>query len=112
MKKILAFALVAGLAACGDKTRVAQVSETPAPQAVAAAIEDMKPDPDRELALQIGHAMEEAKLYGIDVVAKDGVVTLWGTTLNAPDQARASQIAAGIDGVKAVENRLQVVAGS
>jgi len=110
MKKTLAVTLLAGLVACGDKPTIAVANATPV--AKTEAIEVARVDPDQELALRVTRAIEEAKLHGIDVVAVDGVVTLWGTTSSKQGLLRAAQIAAGVDGVRAVENRLQVVVGS
>ena len=112
MKKTLALALILGLAACGEKPTLPPVSAAPLPSAVAAPVEPAKPDPDKELARLVARAIEEAKLYGIDVEAASGVVTLWGTATNDKDRGRAGDIAARIEGVKAVENKLQIVTGS
>jgi osmotically-inducible protein OsmY len=110
MKKTLIVTLLAGLVACGDKPTIAVAHATPV--AKAEAIEVAKVDPDQELALRVTRAIEEAKLHGIDAVAVDGVVTLWGTTPTRQAQLRAAEIAAGVEGVRAVENRLQVLVGS
>jgi osmotically-inducible protein OsmY len=57
-------------------------------------------------------AIDEAKILGIDARAVDGVVTLWGATVSARERSRAGEIAARVEGVKALENRLEVVTGS
>lgn len=49
---------------------------------------------------------------GIDVATEKGVVSLYGTIPSDAGRARATQIAAAVDGVKGVENRLAVVQGS
>ena len=110
MKHTFAFALILGLVACGDKAQVAAVSDTPAPKLVSAEV--VKSDPDKELAQRVGRAIDDARLQGIEVAAADGVVTLWGTTLSAKERSRAAEIATNVEGVKAVDNRLEVVAGS
>ncbi|HEU4430462.1 MAG TPA: BON domain-containing protein [Myxococcota bacterium] len=46
----------------------------------------------------------------VNVDTEDGVVTLFGTVATAADRARAAHEVKKIDGVKAVENELQVVA--
>lgn len=123
MNKALALALILGLAACGEEPKpaaakpeppkpVAQPAVTPAAAPQAAATEVPKADPNKELAGRVKRAMEEGKLDGIDVTASDGVVTLWGTTGSAGERSRAAQIAGKVDGVKSVENKLQVVKGS
>lgn len=116
MKKALAFALMLGVAACGDKAKVAPVSDTAPPTSVAAPIvpaaEPVKADADKELARRVERAIQDAKLHGIDIVAASGAVTLWGTARTAGERTRAAQTAAGVEGVKSVDNKLAVVAGS
>jgi len=110
MKTTLAVALILGLAACGDKPALTPLAQAAAPaEAKAQAI---KPDPDQELAQQVMRAIDEARIPGIEAIAADGVVTLWGTTVSANERARAGEIATRIQGVKTVENRLEVVSGS
>jgi osmotically-inducible protein OsmY len=111
MKRTAVFALILGLAACGDKPSVAPVAEAAPPKAITVAAQE-KPDADKELAQRVMRAIDEAKLHGIEAVAAEGVVTLWGTTVSAKDRTRAGDIAVRVEGVKAVENRLEVVAGS
>jgi len=63
----------------------------------------------------VKRALEEtAKIQaaGIDVTANDGNVTLWGTTTTAAEKNRAARAARKVEGVKAVENKLQIVKGS
>ena len=111
MKHAFAHVLILGLAACGDKpATVAAVAALP--KAVAAPVERAMPDADQELARRVRRAMEEAKLHGIDVVVSGGIATLWGTTASAREKSRAAEIARNVEGVEAVENRLEVVAGS
>jgi osmotically-inducible protein OsmY len=112
MKNPLVLALILGLAACGEKHSLAPVAQAAAPQPVAMAIEPEKVDADKELAQRVMRTIDEAKILGIDARVADGVVTLWGTTLSAGDRSRAGEIAAHVDGVKAVDNRLQIVTGS
>jgi osmotically-inducible protein OsmY len=114
MKKTLAVALILGLAACGEEPSLAPVAQAaaPKPMAVAVAVEPEKIDADKALAQRVMRAIDEAKIHGIDAVVADGTVTLWGTTSTKRARLRAGEIAAGIEGVRAVENRVQVVAGS
>jgi len=44
----------------------------------------------------------------IDVTAYGGVVSLWGRVPSAKESRRAEQIAAGVEGVQRVENKLTV----
>ena len=117
MNKSIAFALTLGLAACGgDKPKLAPAAEAAVSKTVVAAplpvAEPAKSNADKELAQRVSRAIEGAKLHGIDVVATDGVVTLWGATPTAKQRERAAQVAAKVQGVKAVDNKLAVVTGS
>jgi hypothetical protein len=114
MKNTFAVALILGLAACGDEPSLAPVAQAaaPKPMVVAAVVEPQKVDADKELAQRVMRAIDEERIHGIDAVAVDGVVTLWGTTSTKRARSRVADIAASIDGVRAVENRVQVVVGS
>ncbi len=127
-------ALALALAACGeDKAPPKPAAEkSPAPQAqpappkteampapaatpAPAQAEAPKPDVDQALAAAVKAALEADKrvnAQGIDVTAKGGVVTLWGTVARAERRARAVTIARAVPGVKSVQNNLQVVSGS
>jgi hyperosmotically inducible protein len=122
MKPILIALCVASLAGCDalsmgqKKTAEAQApAAAPAPTAAEAPKAYAKIDPDGELAARVKKALEaEPKIHaaGIDVTAAEGTVTLWGTTVNDGERSRAAKLASGVDGVKAVENRISVVKGS
>lgn len=95
------------------KAPEAKAPEAKAPEAKAP--EAPKPDPNKELAASVQRALEgEAKIQaaGIDVTARDGKVTLWGTTTSNDERARAGRAAARVPGVKSVDNKLAVVRGS
>lgn len=111
MEKTLAVVLVAALAGCGARPSLAPVAEAAAPKVITAAAEPVN-DADQDLARRVMRAFDEAKLNGIEAVSADGVVTLWGTTVSHQDRLRAGDIAMRVDGVKAVDNRLEVVSGS
>jgi osmotically-inducible protein OsmY len=111
MKKTLAIALLAGLAACGDKPSIGPVAQAAAPKAIATRVEAVT-DADKELANRVMRAFDDAKIHGLEAMSAEGVVTLWGTTVSSKDRIRAGEIAARVEGVKAVENRLEVVSGS
>ena len=91
MKNTVAAVLVILLAACGD---------APAPKAV-----EKKPAVEPKIEAKVEAA-------GIDVTAKGGAVTLWGTAATDAERRRAAQIAAKVEGVKSVDNRIAVVKGS
>jgi len=112
MKKTLAVSLLLTLAACGEPPAVAPNAHAAAPVAVKVSVQPETPDADRDLARRVMRAFDDAKLHGIEAVSAEGIVTLWGTTVNVKDRVRATDIAGRVEGVKAVENRLEVVSGS
>jgi hyperosmotically inducible periplasmic protein len=123
MTRILAITLVTALSACSEPPPPAPKPATPPPQAAAPeapkpeakAPEAPKPDPNKELAQRVKQALEgEAKIQAaaIDVTAKEGRVTLWGTAATAAERNRAGQIAQKIEGVSSVDNQITVVKGS
>lgn len=70
---------------------------------------------DKELAGRVKAALAAERnlnAHGIDVVAKDGAVTLFGTAETRARRDLAQKVAGNVDGVKSVENKLAVVAGS
>jgi hyperosmotically inducible protein len=127
MTRILAIAVIAALAtACSEPppppakpaappTPPPQAAKPEAPKPEAKAPEAPKPDPNKELAQRVKQALEgEAKIQAaaIDVTAKDGRVTLWGTAATAAERNRAGQVAGKVEGVSSVDNQLKVVKGS
>jgi hyperosmotically inducible protein len=124
-------ALALSLAACGEdkappkpaaQMAPARKAQPAAPKAEAMPApggapkaEPPKPDADQALATAVKTALEADKsidAQGIDVTAKGGVVTLWGTVAQAGRRTRAVKIARSVPGVKSVQNNLQVVSGS
>jgi hyperosmotically inducible protein len=70
---------------------------------------------DKELAGRVKTALlaeRSINAHGIDVVAKDGAVTLYGTAETRMRREMAEKVAARVAGVKSVENKLAIVAGS
>jgi hypothetical protein len=126
MKKALPVALILGLAACGDSApppKPAAQPAAPPAQAIAPAPkapevkapEAPKPDPNKELAQRVKQALEgdrKVQAAAIDVTAKDGRVSLWGTAATASERNRAGQIASKVEGVASVDNQIKVVKGS
>jgi len=126
MRKLLAACAIAALAGCGDsapppKPAAQPAAPAPAPQAAAPkapeakAPEVPKPDPNKELAQRVKQALEgdgKIQAAAIDVTAKEGRVSLWGTTATAGERNRAGQIAGKVDGVASVDNQIKVVKGS
>jgi osmotically-inducible protein OsmY len=118
MKTILAVALTVALAACSEAPKPPQIAKPAAPTPAAPeskAAEALKPDPNQELAARVKKALEEEaniQAAAIDVTASAGVVTLWGTAASADERGRMAQVAAKVEGVKSVENKLAIVKGS
>jgi hypothetical protein len=126
MTRILATAAILALAACGDSAPPAKPAaqpaspapqaSTPPPQAPEAkAPEALKPDPNKELAQRVKQALEgdgKVQAAAIDVTAKDGRVSLWGTAPTADERSRAAQIASKVQGVASVDNQIKIVKGS
>jgi len=112
--------LALALAACGDSAPPpklvamnAPVQPTPAPAQKPA--EDPQAAADKMLAASVKDALLAEKTlnaHDMDVVAKRGVVTLFGTTKTHVLRSVAEKVAARVSGVTLVENKLAVVAGS
>ena len=70
---------------------------------------------DKELAGRVKSALvaeRNLNAHGIDVVVKDGAVTLFGTAETRMRRDLAEKVAGRVEGVKSVDNKLAVVAGS
>ena len=81
----------------------------PAPQAAPQA------SPDEALAARVRRALAETRAVsgqGVEVTAKDGVVTLFGTVPEKAERAKVEKFVAGLDGVQSVVSKLVVVRGS
>ena len=114
---LLAATLSVALAACSDTSKplpTANAAPKPAPEAK--AVEAPRPDPDKELAARVKKALDEQKPKilgaGIDVSANGGAITLWGTAASAEERSRAGRVAVKVEGVKSLDNKLEIVAGS
>jgi len=82
---------------------------------VAQEVVAMRADPDAALAEKVKKALglETGSMpYGVEVTAQDGHVELWGTVDSSGARKRLEVTAAGVVGVRAVENRLQVDPGA
>ena len=124
----LAVGLAFGLAGCGEDppppkpvARAPATSPPPAPQAedkpapAAKSAEAGRAAADSALAARVKEALLAEKslnAHGIDVGARDGVVTLFGTVESKARLEQATKIAGGVEGARSVENKLVVVAGS
>jgi hyperosmotically inducible protein len=131
---LLAIAVALGITACGKDEKpkptaqppassqapTAQPAPAPKTAAPAVAAKPAAPppaaaDPDKVLAAQVKVALERSKAVPgqqIDVTAKGGAVTLWGTVGDSTEQAKAVEAAKSVPGVKAVDNKLSIVKGS
>ena len=125
MRNVLAVAAILALAACGDsapppapKAAAAPVSQASAPEQPkpeAKVAEAPKPAPNKELAQRVKQALEsDNKVQGgaIDVTAKEGRISLWGTASTPGERNRAAEIAGKVQGVASVDNQIKVVKGS
>jgi hypothetical protein len=121
MIRLLVLSLVLALAACGKEAPKPQaaksgaVSEAPAaPAAAVAAPEPAKPNPDRTLAERVKKALDGGMVQAaaVDVTASAGVVSLWGAVSDPEERSRAARIAAEVEGVQRVDNKLVIVKGS
>ena len=61
---------------------------------------------DSTLALAVADALLSAKIGGVQILARDGRITLTGKVDNAAAAVRALKAAQSTPGVRAVENRL------
>jgi osmotically-inducible protein OsmY len=95
------------VAACDSHSPV----ESIVPQEAALA----NTDPDAALADKVEKALgtDDAPLaFGVEVTARDGKVELWGTVDSHAARKRFELIAAGVVGVKSLENHLKVDPGA
>ena len=132
---LFALAAALGLAACGsDAPETIQYptsASAPARPADAGASPPVPPQPssqpsersdssalptyDGTLAAMVESAIKaepELNTLGIDVSAVDGVIYLRGEARTREARRLATEVASKVDGVKAVENELFVMAGS
>jgi hyperosmotically inducible protein len=85
----------------------------PVPEKPAAASAPV--NPDLALAERVKSALAATSglnAHRIDITVKDGSVTLFGTAETKAQREAAGKSAAAVTGVRSVENKLAVVAGS
>ena len=126
---LLAGALtVVGLAACSEEeppkaAPPAVVQPAAAPEPTPAEIRNATsepaptpvPDPNAELASKVKTALRTTpglEALAVDVVAADGVVTMFGTADSRDSVEKAGKAASDVPGVKSVQNKIVVVRGS
>lgn len=86
-------------------------ASAPAAQAVASATASASKASNRALAKRVRRTLAKTSgmvLTNISVRAKDGAVTLVGSVPSAELVGQAAQVAASVDGVSSVTNRLSV----
>ena len=123
----LAAVLALTLSGCGKETppkpavqaipvpAVPPQQEAPKADAEKMAAQAARALADKDLASRVKAALvaeRSINAHGIDVVAKDGAVTLYGTAETRMRKDMAEKVASGVDGVRSVENKLAIVAGS
>jgi osmotically-inducible protein OsmY len=98
------------LAACDSTTSSEGVLDPGVAQQVVAE----RADPDRALAEKVKKALgtEEGAAYGVEVTATDGRINLWGTVDSTAARKRLATTAAGVVGVRALENHINVDPGA
>jgi len=126
---LLASALLVSLAGCGEEeppkaappAAVAQPAPAPEPKPaeIRTAASEPAPtpaaDPNAELAGKVKTALRTTpglEALAVDVVAADGVVTLFGTADTRDSIEKAGKVTADVPGVKSVRNKILVVRGS
>jgi len=97
------------LAACDSSSSEGVVDPTVAQQLVAA-----RANPDMALAEKVRKALGtgEGAGYDVQVTAADGAVTLWGTVESTAERKRMATTAAGVIGVRALQDNLRVDSGA
>lgn len=120
---LLAFAI----SGCGQEAppkqavKVVPVPTSPTAEDTAKAepakpsVEAARAAADKELAGRVKAALGAERTlnaHGIDVVASNGAVTLFGTAETRMKRDIAGKVAASVAGVKSVDNKLAIVAGS
>jgi len=118
--------LAMSLSACGPTSppqltaQPAKPPAQPAPRQEAKATPPRNPEApqasaDAGLAARVKNALHSERMlraYGIDVDARDGEVTLFGSVESPMKIEMALTVARNVNGVKSVVNKLVVVAGS
>ena len=100
-----------GIAACD----VAHNQEITIEPSVAVQLHAERVDPDKALAEKVKKSLgigEEPLAFGVEVTAHDGRVELWGTVDSTNQRKRFGLTAAGVVGVRALENHLAVDSGA
>ena len=104
-------AIALTLAACDTSQNTEAVLDPSVAQQLVAA----RADPDRALAEKVKTALgldTGQGAYGVEVTASDGTVQLWGIVDSTAVRKRFEVTAAGVVGVKALENWLVVDPGA
>ncbi len=102
----------------GGAADAGKAAATPVPAPAAAAPKAGEPSAAGEnaaLAAKVKSALAaeaELKMLAIDVNASGGTVMLFGTADTRANRERAGKVAAGVEGVKSVQNNLVLVKGS
>jgi hypothetical protein len=119
---ILAFLAAFALGACSESEPPKPAAPQPVkplaqPAPAAAPAPDPAPAPsaDALLLARVTRALRDAREVdgqGVDVTVSGGTVSLFGTAASEDARRAIERFVAGLDGVKAVVNKLVVVRGS
>ena len=114
-KPMILAATIAAMAFALAGCDVSQETDAAVEPAVAQQLIAARADPDRALAEKVERALgidTGSTPYGVEVTAWDGRVQLWGTVDSTAIRKRLGLAAAGVVGVKAIDNRLVVDPGA
>ena len=105
-------ALALALSACDAKHGTGAVFEPLAAQQVAAESIDQDKALAEKVKTALGLDAGQGVYYGVEVTTSSGAVTLWGTVDSSAVRRRLELTAAGVVGVKALKDHIQIDPGA
>ncbi|SAK81440.1 transport-associated protein [Caballeronia temeraria] len=95
------------------QTSDAGATQSATPSASAGSSKSAMRKANRALSKKVSQALQKGgvELNGINVIAKNGAITLAGHAADAEQIDKAASIAKGVDGVKSVKNVLTIQEG-
>jgi osmotically-inducible protein OsmY len=96
-----------------SQTSDAASTQSTAPSASAGSSKSTARKANRALSKKVSQALQKGGVdpVGINVIAKNGAITLAGHAADAEQIDKAASIAKGVDGVKSVKNVLTIQEG-